>query len=171
MKGSCQLTFPIHVNYGCTSPRNILWTNSVSAQGISRNSHFPFFILSYVAGGPMTEMCLYETAAVVIDAVVSGASIEYGGVTKAVEVDHFTPMEPRWASELAHGVVGMTRAEGNEILKNLLARYEDDIPNAPKGKTYEQCWDMKTKQPIPEYKQLYKKIKAELTELGVRFKS
>jgi len=29
---------------------------------------------------------------------------------------------------------------------------------------------MKTKQPIPEYKQLYQKIKAELAELGVRFK-
>jgi hypothetical protein len=170
MKGSCQLTFPIHVNYGCTSVGNVLWANSVSAQAISRNSHFPFFILNYVAAGPMTEMCLYEIAATVITAVVSGASIEFGGVTKAVEVDHFTPMEPRWASEIAHGVIGMTRSEGNEIVKKLLAKYEDNIPNAPKGKTYEQCWNMKTKQPIPEYKQLYQKIKAELAELGVRFK-
>jgi len=170
MKGSCQLTFPIHVNHGCTSGRGVLWADSVSAQGISRNSHFPFFILNYVAAGPMTEMCLYEIAAVVIDAVVSGASIEFGGVTKAVEVDHFTPMEPRWASEIAHGVIGMTRSQGNEIVKKLLAKYEDNIPNAPKGKTYEQCWNMKTKQPIGEYKQLYQKIKAELADLGVRFK-
>ncbi len=170
MKGSCQLTFPIHFHYGCTSVRDILWANSVSAQAISRNSHFPFFVLNYVAAGPMTEMCLYEIAATVINAVVSGASIEFGGVAKAVEVDHFTPMEPRWASEIAHGVIGMTRTQGNEIVKKLLAKYEDDIPNAPKGKTYEQCWDMKTKQPIPEYKQLYQKIKAELAELGVRFK-
>jgi len=29
---------------------------------------------------------------------------------------------------------------------------------------------MKTKQPIGEYKQMYKKIKAELAELGVQFK-
>jgi methylamine--corrinoid protein Co-methyltransferase len=170
MKGSCQLTFPIHFHYGCTSVRDILWADSVSAQAISRNSHFPFFVLNYVAAGPMTEMCLYEIAATVINAVVSGASIEFGGVAKAVEVDHFTPMEPKWASEIAHGVVGMTRSQGNEIVKKLLVKYEDDIPNAPKGRTYEQCWDMKTKQPIPEYKQLYQKIKAELAELGVRFK-
>jgi methylamine--corrinoid protein Co-methyltransferase len=170
MKGSCQLTFPIHINHGCTSVRDILWANSASAQAISRNSHFPFFINIYVAAGPMTEMCLYEIAATVINAVVSGASIEFGGVTKAVEVDHFTPMEPRWASEIAHGVIGMTRSQGNEMVKKLLAKYEDNIPNAPKGKTYEQCWDMKTKQPIREYKQLYQKIKAELAELGVRFK-
>ncbi len=66
----------------------------------------------------MTEMCLYEIAAAVINAVVSGASIEFGGVAKAVEVDHFTPMEPKWASEVAHGVIGMTRSQGNEIVKN-----------------------------------------------------
>jgi len=170
MKGSCQLTFPIHFIYGCTSARDILWVDSVSAQAISRNSHFPFFILNYVAAGPMTEMCLYEIAATVINAVVSGASIEFGGVAKAVEVDHFTPMEPKWASEIAHGAVGMTRSQGNEIVKKLLAKYENDIPSAPKGRTYEQCWDMKTKQPIREYRQLYQKIKAELAELGVRFK-
>ncbi|MBW2219173.1 MAG: monomethylamine:corrinoid methyltransferase, partial [Deltaproteobacteria bacterium] len=170
MKGSCQLTFPFHVHHSCTSDRTVLWTNSVSAQAISRNSHFPFFILNYVAAGPMTEMCLYEIAATVTNAVVSGASIEFGGVAKAVEVDHFTPMEPRWASEIAHGVTGMTRAEGNVIVKKLLEKYENNLPNAPKGKTFEQCWDMKTKQPIPEYKELYKKIKAELAGLGVRFK-
>jgi hypothetical protein len=170
MKGSCQLTFPIHFNYGCTSVRDVLWAKGISSQAISRNSHFPFFILDYVAAGPMTDMCLHEIAAVVITSVVSGASIEFGGVTKAVEVDHFTPMEPKWASEIAHGVVGMTRSEGNEIVKKLLEKYENDIPNAPKGKTYEQCWDMKIKQPIQEYKQLYQKIKAEVAELGVRFK-
>jgi methylamine--corrinoid protein Co-methyltransferase len=170
MKGSCQLTFPIHYNHGCTSVRDILWANSVSAQAISRNSHFPFFVLNYVAAGPMTEMCLYETAATVINAVVSGASIEFGGVAKAVEVDQFTPMEPKWASEIAHGVIGMTRSQGNEIVKQLLAKYEDDIPNAPKGNTYEQCWDMKTKQPIQDYLKLYQRLKAELAELGVRFK-
>jgi len=170
MKGSCQLTFPIHVTHGCTSPRNVLAANSVSNQAISRNSHFPFFTLNYVAAGPMTDMCLYEIAAVVLNAVVSGASIEFGGVRKAVNVDYFSPMEPRWASEMAHGVVGMTRKEGNVILKKLLAKYEDKLTTAPEGKTYEECWDMKIKQPIPEYMELYKKIKEELVDLGVRFK-
>jgi len=73
----------------------------------------------------MTEMCFHETAATVINAVVSGASIEFGSVVKGVEVDHFTPMEPRWASEVAHGVVGMSRSQGNEIVKKLLAKYEE----------------------------------------------
>ena len=54
-------------------------------------------------------------------------------------------MEPRWASEIAHGVTWMTRSQGNEIVKKLLAKYEDNVPNAPKGK-------------------------GELADLGIRFK-
>lgn len=171
MRGSAQLTFPIHFNYGCTTTRDVLWAVSASSQAISRNSHFPFFILSYTSAGPMTDMCLYELAAAMTTSVVSGASIEFGGVTKATVADHFTPIEPRLASEVAHGVVGMTRSQGNEIVKRLLAKYEKDIPQAPKGEKYEECWDIQSKQPKPEYLELYQKIKQELTGYGIRFKS
>jgi len=122
MRGSAHLTFPIHFNYGCTTTRDVMWAVSASSQAISRNSYFPFFILSYTAAGPMTEMCLYELAAAMTTSVVSGASIEFGGVTKATVVDHFTPIEPRLASEVAHGVVGMTRSQGNEIVKRLFSQ-------------------------------------------------
>jgi len=170
MKGSTQLTFPIHFNYGCSTTRDVLWSVSASSQAISRNSHFPFFILSYTSAGPMTEMCLYELAAAVMTSVVSGASIEFGGVAKATVVDHFTPMEPRLASEVAHGVVGMTRLQGNEIVKQLLAKYEEDIPQAPKGGKYQECWNIQSKEPKLEYLELYQKIKRELAEYGIRFK-
>jgi len=161
---------PIHFNYGCSTTRDVIWAVSASSQAISRNSHFPFFILSYTAAGPMTEMCLYELAAAVTTSVVSGASIEFGGVTKATVADHFTPMEPRLASEVAHGVVGMSRLRGNEIVKRLLAKYEEDIPQAPKGGKYEECWDIQSKEPKLEYLELYQKIKQELAEYGIRFK-
>ena len=114
-------------------------------------------------------MCLYELAAAVTTSVVSGASIEFGGVTKATVVDNFTPMEPRLASEVAHGVVGMTRSQGNEIVKWLLAKYEEDIPQAPEGEKYQECWDIQSKEPKPEYLELYQKIKQELVEHGIRF--
>ena len=170
MKGSTQLTFPIHFNYGCSTTRDVLWSVSTSSQAISRNSHFPFFILSYTAAGPMTEMCLYEIAAAVTTSVVSGASIEFGGVTKATIADNFSPMEPKLASEVAHGVVGMTRLQGNEIVKLLLAKYEKDIPQAPKGRKYQECWDIQSKEPKPEYLELYQKIKQELVEYGIPFR-
>jgi len=169
MKGSTQMTFPLHFNYGCSTTRDVTWAVSVSSQAISRNSHFPFLVLSYTAAGPMTEMCLYEIAAAVTASVVSGASIEFGGVAKATAVDHFTPMEPRLASEVAHGVVGLTRLQGNEIVKGLLAKYEEDIPRPPKGQKYQECWDIQSKEPRPEYLKLYEKIKRELADYGIRF--
>jgi len=171
MKGSAQLTFPIHFKYGCTTTRDVTWAVSISSQAISRNSHFPFFILSYTAAGPMTEMCLYELAEAVTTSVISGASIEFGGVAKATAVDHFTPMEPRLASEVAHGVAGMSRSQGNEIVKHLLTKYEENIPDAPEGKKYKECWDIYSKQPGKEYEELYRKIKRELAKLGIQFKS
>lgn len=169
MRGSSQLTFPIHFKYGCTTTRDVTWAVSVSSQAISRNSHFPFFILSYTAAGPMTEMCLYEIAAAITASVVSGASIEFGGVAKATHVDHFTPMEPRLASEVAHAVVGMTRKEANETVKKLLQRYEGNFDNPPLGKKYEECWDIHRKIPNEDYGNLYKRVKTDLSELGIPF--
>lgn len=169
MRGSSQLTFPIHFKYGCTTTRDVTWAVSVSSQAISRNSHFPFFILSYTAAGPMTEMCLYEIASAITASVASGASIEFGGVAKATRVDHFTPMEPRLASEVAHAAVRMTRKEANEIVKKLLQRYEGNFDSPPVGKKYEECWDIHRKTPNEDYVNLYKRVKTELSELGIQF--
>jgi methylamine--corrinoid protein Co-methyltransferase len=79
-------------------------------------------------------------------------------------------MEPKLASEVAHGVVGMSRSQGNEIVKRLLTKYEEDIPQTPRGGKYQECWDIQSKEPKPEYLELYQKIKQELAEYGIQFK-
>jgi len=170
MQGSCQLSFPFHYSSNCTTTRDVLWAVSISSQAISRNSHFPFFILSYTASGPMTKMCFYEIAAAITTSVVSGASIEFGGVAKATAADFFTPMEPKFASEVAHSVVGLKRKDANVIVKRLLVKYEDQIINAPLGKKYKECWDIKAKSPLPEYIDLYEDVKKEISKCGLKFK-
>ncbi len=170
LRASSHLTFPIDLRYGCNTSLEIMWPFSISSQAISRNSHLPLLNLSYVAAGPMTEMCLYEIAAAIVNRVPSGGSIEFGGVTKAVAVDHFTPLEPRFASEVAHAAAGMTRAEANEIVKKLLPKYVDQLPNPPKGKRFQECYDWGSIEPCQEYVDLYGRIKEELTGYGLRFK-
>jgi len=168
MRGDTHLTFPIHFKHGCTTTRDVTWAVSVSTQAISRNSHFPLITLSYAAAGPMTEMVFYEIAAAITTSVVSGTScFEFGGVAKATHVDHFTPMEPRFSSEVAHAVAGMTRKEANEIVKKLLKKYEGTIENPPVGKKYEECWDIHRKSPNEEYVAFYKQMKRELSDLGI----
>lgn len=170
MRGSCQLTFPIHFNYSCNTGRDLLWAVSVSSQAISRNSHMPVLDLTYTAAGPMTDMCLYEIAAAVMTSVVSGASIEFGGVAKATKVDYLTPMEPKFASEVAHATPGMSREECNEIVKKLLPKYEDRLADPPPGKKFQECYNLDSIEPCQEYIDLYSRIKEELTGYGLKFK-
>jgi methylamine--corrinoid protein Co-methyltransferase len=169
-KASYQLSFPIHSNFQSNTARNTLWAISLSGQGIARNASLPVFMLGYLASGPMTEMVLYETAAWVIAAVASGTHIEAEGVCKATHVDHFTPMEPGFAAEVAYAATGIKRDFANELVKTLLSKYEDKIKDAPTGKKFEECYDMTTGKPSEDYVRLYSKIRKELEDLGLKFK-
>jgi hypothetical protein len=169
-KASYQLSFPMHFRFGCNTDRRSLWTISLSSQAISRNSALPLFILGYLASGPMTDMVLYETAAWIIAAVASGAHVEAEGVCKATHIDHFTPMEPQFAAEVAHAAAGIKRNNANELVNKLLSKYEAKIENPPIGLTYQECYDAKTGRPREDYLRLYSQAKQELEDLGLEFR-
>ncbi len=139
----------------------------MSTQAIARNSHFPLLNLGYTAAGPMTRMCLYETAAWVIASVVCGASIEAEGVARATHVDYLTPLEPRLATEVAHAAIGLSRQGANESVNRLLEKYEQHIPEAPLGSKYQECFDVESATPVPEYVDLYEQVKSELRGYGL----
>jgi methylamine--corrinoid protein Co-methyltransferase len=167
LRASCHLTFPIHMR-GWNTSRQLAWPHSIGTQAITRNSHLPLLAYTYLAAGPMTEMCLYEIASGVVRGVVSGGSIEFGGVGAAKHVDHLTPMEPRFASEVAHAAAGMTRAEGNELVKRLLAKFEDQLFDPPQGKTFQEIYDWESIEPCQEYVELYGRVKDELKGYGLK---
>lgn len=170
LRGFAQHPFPIHFDLRCTTGRDLLWVRSVSTQAITRNSRLPVLNLGYVAAGPMTDMCLYETAAWVVASVVSGGSIEAEGVAKNAHVDHCTPMEPVLAGEVAHVVVGMNREEANQVVNSLLAVYEDRLASAPVGQRYQECFDVLSAKPRAEYVEMYNRIREKLREHGIAFK-
>ncbi len=169
LRSSAHLTFPMDFRYGCNTSHEIIWSISVSTQAICRNSPLPLLNLTYVAAGPMTEMCLYEIAAANVGRVASGGGIEFGGVAKAITLDHMTPMEPRFASEVAHAAAGMTRAEANEMVKKLVPKYKDRLSDPPKGKKFQECYDWGSIEPCQEYVELYGRIKDELAGYGLMF--
>jgi len=115
-------------------------------------------------------MEFYENAARVIAAVVSGSSIESPGGAKNAIIDHLSPLIAKWTAEVAHAVPGMKRGEANEIVKRLLLKYEGNIDNPPQGKRYQDCFNIKTREPGKEYSALYEKAKEELTGYGLKFK-
>ena len=165
------ITFPIHITKSCSTTREVLWPVAVSAQAISRNTREPIWYLGYAAAGPMTKQFFYECAAYVATTVSSGVSPQTVHPTKAILNDYVTPMEMVGSVELAEGCVGIKCADANEIVKELLKKYEDNIDDAPIGKKYQECFDIKTGKPCQEYVDLYGEVKEELRSMGIKYRS
>ena len=164
------LTFPVHISKGCSTPRDVLWTVAVSNQAISRNTKELVWSLGYIAAGPMTKQFFLETAAYLAASVPSGLSAQTCHPARAIANDYITPMEMKGSVEINEACVGMTRDEGNEVVKELLDMYEDKIDDAPMGKKYQECYDIATGEPCREYIDLYGQMKEQLGQMGFRFK-
>ncbi|MDH4123578.1 MAG: monomethylamine:corrinoid methyltransferase [Thermoplasmata archaeon] len=169
-QSSWLLPFPLHLRYVSSSSREMLWLISATGQAISRNTHLLSLNLNYTSAGPCTPMCLFETSASVMSAVVSGQSIESTGVASNKDEDRTTPVEPRISAEVAHAVAGMKRADANEIAKKLLAKYESKLSDPPKGKMLFECWDPETRRPSKEYQKIVSKFKKEIGDLGIELR-
>ena len=90
-------------------------------------------------------------------------------LAKAVIDDAVTPMEALFAVELTKAVTGITAHRANELGNQLLEKYENQIPNAPAGKTYPECYDLQTRKPTEVHRRLYDEVKAELSGIGIPF--
>ncbi len=164
LRGAVQHPFPIHFDLGVTSTRDTIWARSLANQAITRHSPLPVVNVGYSAAGPMTKMLFYEHSAWVIGAVVSGGSIEVGASAKGTALDYTSPMEPTFASEVAHAVAGMSRKEANEIVVALLEKYESQLHNPPTGQRYQECYDTTTGKPNEEFIGLYREVRQEMTD-------
>ena len=171
IRGAVQHPFPTHFDIGTTSTRDTIWARNLATQAVTRHSTLPVNNIGYVAAGPMTKMALYEYAAWVIGAVVSGGSIEVGGTARGVNVDYTSPMEPLFSSALAHAVAGMNRKEANNIVLSLIERYEASLKEPPAGKRYPDCCDVNTGTPSKDFIELSREVRQEMAEqFGLRLK-
>ncbi len=161
--------FPLHIWHVCNTTPDLIWVNSVYTQAVSLNTNFLTIPLVYVAAGPHTDMVLYETAASVISPIVSGGHIEAVGVAKNKHEDYFTPLEPKFAAEIAYSVLGMKRTDANVIVKEILKKYSDKIKNAPLGKKFQECYDIKRVKPAKSYIKIYESVKRELSDIGIEW--
>jgi methylamine--corrinoid protein Co-methyltransferase len=169
MKGSYQLTFPMDMRFSCSTSRDVLWAVGASSQAISRNISYPVLSLAYVAGGPMTESYFFEATAYLLTAISSGSSAQTPIPAKALKVDHQTPLEMQFSAEVIRAASKLSRGEANEIVKQILPRYEENLASPPEGKPYQACFDMATGYPKEEYVEFYRTMKTEISGYGVPF--
>jgi len=163
--------FPIHIKHMHNTTGDLLWGISLAYQALARNTPLISFSNGFAAAGPCTAMVLYEAAAHGLVSVVSGANLWEMAVARNKYKNRATPMEARMACEVACGAAesGIKRPEANELVKKLVAKYQSQIADAPMGKTFQECYDVRKIAPRNEYTKLYGVVKAELQNLGVPF--
>jgi methylamine--corrinoid protein Co-methyltransferase len=162
---------PTHpFNLADTAPE-ILWSISLSCQAVTRNTPFMLDVLTSPVGGPCTKTVLYESAAVAATATVSGVA-RLMGVRSTVGKfkGHASGLEARFNGEVGHAVAGMSRERANEIVKQIVPKYKDLLGTEPKGKRFDQVYDMHTLRPTDEWLKMYDEVKEELFALGIPFK-
>ena len=163
--------FPLHLMQGCNSTRDLLWLISITAQALSRNTYLLIGVSPFTAAGPCTDMVVYEIAAIVLAATVSGLHLNLVAVARNKHPERSSGMEARIGAETGYLVArqGIKREQANELVIKILAKYETQINDAPIGKRFDECYDLKTVQPTQEYLDLYERCKEKLSGLGLDY--
>ncbi|UCG04808.1 MAG: monomethylamine:corrinoid methyltransferase [Desulfobacterales bacterium] len=163
--------FPLHIHHGCNTTRELLWLVSLTAQALSRNTRLLITANTFAAAGPCTEMVAYEIVAHALAATVAGADLDLAAVARNRHPEHATGMEARIGAEAGHLIArqGVTREQANEIVKQILTQYEDQLADAPIGKRLDECYRLETLEPTQAYLELYEQVKEKLGKFGLDY--
>ncbi len=162
---------PIHIRWGTTTTRETLKIAAHAAAALDLNTDFLLANQYYTLAGPCTEMCLLETAAQAITDTASGRELLSGSAAaKGVVQDKTTGMEARMMGNAALATCGMKISDVNDVLNKLIPMYEAHYTDAPAGKTFQECYDVRTVKPTKEYLEVYDKAVATLRDIGLDIK-
>jgi len=99
---------------------------------------------------------------------VSGASVVIGPRTSGGKwADHLSPLECKFCGEVLHACSGMSREQANEIVKQIIPRYEDQLRDPDIGVPFPEAYDVETITPKPEWQAMYDEVKREVIEMGM----
>jgi len=119
--------------------------------------------------GPGTESSLLEVAYRTIEATINGANLYAPRHSRARMNAGQTPLEGEFMVEVSDATLaaGLDRKRGGELLARLTQKLEGRQPEP--GFTIQECYDLVNHRPSPEYGQIHKQVKEQLTELGLVF--
>lgn len=158
----------VHPFLQCTTTPEILWAVSASAQALSRNTGLLISSLVRPSSGPGTRTLLYENATFAIVSTVSGhAFIQSSMSAGGTHARHASGLEARMSAEVSRAIAGMSRAEANRIVANLLPLYEARLKDRDIGQPFEEVYDPVSVKPAAEWLETYLDVKDELLQMGL----
>jgi len=160
---------PQHFRYRSQTNPASLWMNSVMGQAVARNSKLITTTSVTTAGRPGSMQMHLEAAALAICSVVSGRNVTGPRPAQPLYPNHHNPLHSRLFAEVAKAATRLKREDANEIVARIVSTYKDtlDFEKSPKGKTFEQSYDVKTLKPTEENLKLYEEARAKLIDFGL----
>ena len=118
----------------------------------------------------MTDSAI-ATAAYTVSYTASGGELIWGGASSnGIDVNASAGLQGRMIGETAPASCAIGTDKANEIINKLFSDFEDDLPTAPKGKTFPECYDLVTLEPTREYSDLYARTKERLSsDFGIDY--
>ena len=161
-------SFPYDMRYMGNCGRDALWSLGTVFQALSRNTPFCLNSVLNQTAGPATKMLLYESAVGMMNLTVSGVTSCTGTRSAGGKyTNYLTPLEVKFAGEVFKKTTGMTREQANDIANRLLPLYEDQLGQAPKGKSFPECYDVDALRPSDEWQKIYDEVKDRVIQAGI----
>jgi methylamine--corrinoid protein Co-methyltransferase len=148
--------------------RHGLWAQTIANQAISRNSNILIMKTVNQTAGPFTDMFFYESIAGYVAASVSGLSATIGPRSAGGRCkNQITPIEAWFSAAVFKGSAGLSVDKANEILNEVLPKYEDQLKEPPDGVSFRECWDAEKVEPSKEYLDYYLEKRQYTIDLGI----
>lgn len=146
--------------------------SAYTGAALKRNTKGLYSNYVFPSAGMCTDMMIDETAVYVSAITAGGIDVLFGAAgTCGTGLDAYAGMPGRITAEIGRAAAKMSLADMNEFCVELEKTYADVVKagNAPKGKTFQECYDVKTVKPSKEYEDLWAKSKAKFTDMGLEF--
>ena len=126
------------------------------------------FVGPYPVAVPMVDMHTIGAGGGSIAYIDTGGLLQVGPRSAGGKYfNYISPLECKFNAEIFKKSAGMKRSDVNEIVKQIIPKYEDKLRNPPKGKSFTECYDIKTLKPTQEWLDIYLKVKKEAIDLGI----
>ena len=147
----------------------MIWASSVVHQALHQNTNTIRFGSGGGASGPGTETHLIEQAIGAITAPINGANLYIPRQSRAQMNASQTPLEAEWVYEVASATIrsGLDRGSASDLIREIAKMLEGRPVEEPVH--ISQCYDLVHHKPLPEYENIYLKVKESLASLGLQF--
>jgi hypothetical protein len=158
-------TGPTHVHLDCSTHPDLITATALAFQGLARNTNLLITPFIRPTAGPGTREIFYESAALTMATVVSGATlIDCVQSATGNHTLYASPLEARFCGELTHAVEGMSRNDADPIVRSLVSKFEHIQGDRLIGRPFTEVYDLDTLQPQPEWFSLYETVCSEMEQ-------